>query len=303
MSHYPIPHITLRQLSVFLNVADTGSVTRAARQVHLSQPACSMALQDLEKQVGIPLFDRHGNRLSLNDRGRMLLPLAQEILSRTVAVQHLFEGPTGELQGDLKLGASSTIGNYLIPLVMGDFIDEHENVHLTLEVNNTRDIIRHIREFRIDCGFIEGVCTEPDIQKINWRTDKLAIITSPKHPLASAASVSADDLKSCRWILREKGSGTRNIFENATFGVLNNIDIFMELGQSEAIKRAVIADMGISCLSVLAIESELQRGELVTIDTPYLDFSRTLTMIVHEEKYISPLLKTFLDFCSKPETC
>ena len=289
-------NITLRQLAAFAAVASTGSVTQAADQLCISQPAASMSLAELEKQLNGKLFDRLGNKLVLNDRGRLLWPKAIEVLARVIEIESLFSGADMDNQGLLKLSSSSTIGNYLLPQLMGKFVAQFPRVNLSLDVGNTDQVIDHIANFQADIGFIEGVCHHTHVHAEVWLQDRLAIFTAPDHPLAKKAEITVEDLTKARWILRELGSGTRNVFERAVEESLTNLNVYLEIGHSEAIKRAVAAGLGISCLSILVVEDAIKRGELVEIKVPFLQLQRPLYLLRHKEKYQSDLLKTFSDF-------
>ena len=289
--------LTLRQLEVFVAIARHGNVTRAAGEVFLSQSAASMALAETERQLGGKLFDRQGKRLLVNERGRALLHRAQEVLARVQEIEELFGTREGRLAGVLKIGASSTVGNYLIPRIFGNFVHAHPEARLTLDVGNTERVVNAVKGFHVDLGFIEGFCHDQAIETIPWRRDQLVVFASPQHPLARRREVTAADLASVNWILRERGSGTREVFETAIAGKLADLNLFLELGHTEAIKEAVEAGLGISCLSRLAIARALQLGVLVQLPTPFLDLERRLSILLHKEKYRTEVLQAFLAFC------
>jgi DNA-binding transcriptional LysR family regulator len=174
--------MTLRQLAVFVAVAQEGTVTKASDAVKLTQSAASMALADLEDGLGAPLFDRLGKRLQLNDLGRFLLPQALEILGRCEAFEQVAKG---ELQSiDLRLGATLTISDYLMPDLMAGFLQLQPQAHLQLQVGNTRQMIEAVNQFQLDLALIEGSCHIPQLQCIHWRDDELAVCCAPSHPLA-----------------------------------------------------------------------------------------------------------------------
>lgn len=291
--------ITLRQLEIFIAVARNGSVTRAAEEICISQSAVSMALSELEKQLNEKLFDRQDNKLYVNASGRTLLPMAQDVRARVLEIEDRFKSTMEGVSGDLRVGASSTIGNYLIPQIIGAFVSEYPDIRLALEVGNTEETVHQLLDFQIDAGFIEGSCRHRDIEAIAWRPDTLKVVASPHYPLATQAQPTPADLAHERWILREPGSGTREVFETAAAGVLDGMNIFLELGQTEAIKRAVEAGLGIGCLSALAVARELKSGELVEIPTPYLDLRRQFYLLLHKQKYQSRVLQAFLGFCQR----
>lgn len=289
--------ITLRQLEIFSATAGSGNLTRAAEHIGLSQSAASMALAELERQFSEPVFDRVGKRLVLNERGRALLPLAQEVLARVREIGDRF-GATGDsLAGELRIGASSTVGNYLIPRLLGELVQAHPELKLTLDVVNTGQVIAGMAVFRYDVGFIEGPCRHPELEVIPWRADALAVFAAAGHPLVGRRPVTAADLRAAPWILREPGSGSREVFEQAVVDRLGPLQVFLELGHSEAIKQAVEAGLGLGCLSVLTLERSLQAGALAILPTPFLDLSRTLSILVHRRKYRTSVLRAFLAFC------
>jgi DNA-binding transcriptional LysR family regulator len=251
--------MTLRQLAVFVAVAQEGTVTKASDAVKLTQSAASMALADLEDGLGAPLFDRLGKRLQLNDLGRFLLPQALEILGRCDAFE---QAAKGELQSiDLRLGATLTISDYLMPDLMADFLQVQPQAHLQLQVGNTRQMIEAVNQFQLDLALIEGSCHLPQLQCIHWRDDELAVCCSPNHPLAQLGRpLTPADFESVgiQWILREEGSGTREVFDNAILKDLPDANIRLTLGHNEAILKIVAGGIGMSCISKLAIEPLLE---------------------------------------------
>ncbi len=284
--------ITLRQLEVFVAVAKNENMSQAAEVLHLSQSACSMALSALENQLNDLLFDRHGKRLVLNERGRILLPKAYNIIAQATELQDLMT-PDKErfLAGHLIVGASSTIGNYLLPELIGNFVTDYPKVKISLQVANTEQTIRKLLQFDIDVGIIEGRCNAQEIKVTPWRKDGLIVISSPQTTLYKKAKVTLNDLRNAKWILREVGSGTRERFEEAMGGPVSP---FLELGHTEAIKQAVRAGLGMSCLSKVTVSDALKRGELVELKTPFLKLTRDFYILLHKKKYQTAILSTFI---------
>ncbi len=289
--------ISLRQLEIFAAVTRHVTVTRAASELGLSQSAVSMTLAELEKQLGERLFDRLGKKLLLNERGRSLLPRVEEILCRVDEIGHLFAQSDGGLEGQLKVGTSSTVGNYLLPRMIGNFAANYPAIRILLEVGNTAQVIQALLRFDIDLGIIEGYCHDAAVETILWRRDRLAVFAGKDHPLACRKKVTAADLAEAGWILRERGSGTREVFEAAVAGKIDRISVLLELGHTEAIKQAVAAGLGISCLSVLALEQSLAAGTVVELETPFLNLERFFSILMHKEKYRTAVLRQFLEFC------
>ncbi|MGH8191712.1 MAG: LysR substrate-binding domain-containing protein [Rhodanobacteraceae bacterium] len=291
--------ISPRQLEVFTAIAATGSVRGAADAVHLSQPAVSMALGELERQLGAPLFDRVGRRLSLNEHGMAVLPRAQEVLERLQELARAATGVSAPLSGELRVGASNTVGNYLVGDLLGGFVRAHPGVALQLAIANTEQIVADVRRFALDVGCVEGVAPHADIDTLPWRQDRLVVCVNPEHPLARRRRLAARDFRNLRWILRERGSATRALAERA-LSSLPPPEGVLELGQSEAIKQAVIAGLGVACLPEVAITDAVSAGRLRALHTPFLDLARRLSLVWHRERYRGPLLQAFIEMVSQP---
>lgn len=286
-------HTTLRQVEVFVATAQKGSVTQAAAAIGMTQSAASMALADFERQLGTRVFDRIGRRLALNEDGRMLYPKAVEMIERAQEMEQLFHGDGRVV--NLRLGASSTIGNYLLPRLIGQFQAQRPGSQLGLDVGNTQKVINAVLNFEIDVGFVEGPCMHAEIEAIPWREDALAVCVRPDDPLARPGGASVESLRQAAWILRERGSGTREVVEQLLTSQLGGIRLAMELGGTEAIKRAVEAGIGISCLSRTALAGAIERGNLVELDTPFLKLTRTLHILLHKQKYRTAGIQALLD--------
>lgn len=286
-------HITLRQLEVFTEVLKCGSTTQASSALSLSQSAVSAALSDLETQLSVRLFDRVGKRLVVNEHGRLLYPKAMALLEQAGEIEHLFQSEAGAL----RIAASSTIGNYILPKMIAGYRRDFPAVPLELNVGNSRDVINAVADFRVDLGLIEGPCHMPDLLTQTWQQDELVVFAAPGHPLLQAP-VTLDALAQAPWILREAGSGTREVVEHILLSHLSHFDLVMELGNSEAIKHAVRYGIGISCLSRRVIEEQLQTGVLVEVPVPLPRLNRALYLIHHRQKHMSKALERFLSYCS-----
>jgi DNA-binding transcriptional LysR family regulator len=284
--------ITFKQLEVFVEIAKMSNMTLAAENVFLTQSACSMALSSLENQLGNFLFDRHGKKLLLNDQGKLLFPKASGIISQMQELEDLLMSKrTGMLSGKLRVGASSTIGNYLLPTFVGKFITKNSEVKIGVEIGNTEQIIQQVLKFTVDIGMIEGDCFSEDIQVTPWKKDELIIVASPAYALAKKRKISLSDIQHEKWIMRELGSGTREQFEKA---VEFKVRPFLELGNTEAIKQAVILNLGVSCLSKSAVADALKSERLVELSTP-LKLTRDFNIIMHKDKYKTELLSEFIN--------
>lgn len=287
--------ITLRQLEIFEKVAMTEHVTKASEKLFLSQSAVSMAISELEQETGGPLFERRGRRLILNERGRKLLPQARDILRRVNSVIEMMKESVEDPIGMLKVGASTTIANYLLPALIGKFSKLYPRAEIHLYVGNTQQIEQGVENGDRDLGLIEGPSHLSTLDCLPWREDELVVIAGRDHPWAETAKATVQMLAPAYWVIREKGSGTREIFEAAMAQKVKSFKIGLELGHTEAIKKAVEAGLGVSCLSRLAVQRELDYNWLVEITTP-LELQRSLSILVHHDKYRTKLLRSFIDF-------
>lgn len=287
--------LTLRQLEIFTAVARLQSVSRAAERLALSQSATSAALTELERQFDVQLFDRVGKRVRLNDFGAQLLPRATELLDRARELEAQLQAK--DAPGELRVGATLTIGNHLGILIVSDFMQRYPGSKVTLEVQNTANIIAQVAGFDLDLGLVEGRCQHPDIDAIPWGDDALDVFAAPHHPLAKKRRLTATDLAAADWILREPGSGTRETFDLAVAGVLPSVKVKLELSHSEAIKRAVESGLGIGCISRLALREDFRRGSLVRLNAPFLKMERQFLILLHKQKYRTSTARQFIELC------
>ncbi|MGC1549329.1 MAG: LysR family transcriptional regulator [Rhodanobacter sp.] len=286
-------NISPRQLEVFVQIALHGSVRAAAERLHLTQPAASMALAEMERQLDAPVFARERGRLRLNARGRELLPLAQELLERYAEFGRRGTGGGAVLSGELRIGASNTVGNYRVGELLGDFVRAHSQVAVRLRVANTDAITAAMLDHSLDVGCVEGPVTHPLLEVRPWRDDSLVVCAPPDHPLARKRGLKPDDFAGARWVVREPGSATRTTSERI-LAQLPPGQTVLELDQIEAIKQAVAAGLGIACLPEVAVTDALATGRLKALKTPFLDLERKLSLLLHREKYRGAVLEAFL---------
>ena len=289
-------HITLRQLEVFAEVLKSGSTTQASVMLALSQSAVSAALTDLEGQLGVQLFDRVGKRLVVNEHGRLLYPRALALLEQTTEIEQLFR----EDNGAIRVYASSTIGNYIFPAMIARYRWDFPDLPLELSVGNSQDVINAVLDFRVDIGLIEGQCHSTEIISEPWLEDELVVFAAPSSPLTKGP-VTLEQLAASPWILRERGSGTRELVDYLLLSHLPRFQMAMELGNSEAIKHAVRHGLGISCLSRRVIAEQLQAGTLSEVPVPLPRLVRTLWRVHHRQKHISNAITRFLHYSDQVE--
>lgn len=288
--------ITLRQLEIFLAVARTEHVTEAAKELHLSQSAVSAALAELTEQLGGPLFDREGRRIVRNARGQRLQEEAADLLQRAHDLQRSLRGDR-EVRGRLRIGASSTIGMYLLPEQIARFAAANDGVDVDLEIGNSATIEDKLVARALDLGFIEGPSQRAELVAVPWRVDELAVFVRKGDPLAKRRRrLAVGDLAALRWVSREAGSGTRAVFEAALRAHEQQVAPAVTMGHSEAVKAAVRAGLGVGCLSTLAIRAELASGAFVRLRIDGLDLTRRLWRLSRRQGYQSALQRAFASF-------
>ncbi|MCF8057556.1 MAG: LysR family transcriptional regulator [Desulfocapsa sp.] len=290
--------VTIRQLEIFNAVVESGQVTKAAQKLFITQSAVSLALNGMENQLGGALFDRSGRCLELNDRGRYFLPLSRDILDKLEDLDSLMNEKEGQFAGVLRLVASSTIGNYVLPYLITSFKSMHPDVHFNMLVCNTKEAEKLIIDRVVDLGFVEGKVNNEQVSVTDWFQDELVLFSgSTGERGAERVCDVTKDLKKYKWVMREAGSGTAQIFKSKLGKHVTDLNVVMELGHSEAIKKAVKAEAGIGCLSNLAVCRAISRGWLHQIPLKGVDMKRQLTIIQHKNKTKTHLMSEFLDFC------
>ncbi len=301
--------LTLRQLLIFTAVADTGSTTAAGERVALSQSATSGALNELENLLGAQLFDRIGKRLLLNDNGRALLPQARSLLDGAQEIESQFGlGSTGAatapLVTRLRVGASTTIGNYVLPALIAGYSRTWPGAAVDVVIGNTRDIAAAVTRLEVDIGLIEGPCHEAELRVTPWLQDELVIVAAPTHALVQEgvqARVPLKALRQARWLLREPGSGTREAVEHVLLPHLHHLDGDMQPGSTEAIKQATAEGLGLACLSLCAVQDLVTLGRLVVLRTTLPRLTRRFYLVHHQKKRLSGNLQRLVAHCERLE--
>lgn len=287
--------ISLKQLKVFIAITQHDTLTAASEALFLSKAAVSMALSELEKQIGHSLFDRVNNRLILNQEGQKLLPLADEIIERAQGIEQLFDNNQA-LSGQLRIGASDTIGNQIAPYLLSDFRRETSHLSQSLFISNSALICEKLVDYELDLALIEGKTLHPQLISTQFSDDEMCVVCAPDHTLARQSNVTVGELENSDWILREPGSGSREFFLRVIAPRIEQWQESFQLNTTEALINSVSAGLGLGCLSKLAAEPALHDGRVVELKLP-LDMKRRFWLLVHKEKYQSPLLKAFIEYC------
>jgi DNA-binding transcriptional LysR family regulator len=286
--------MNLRHLAVFHGIARAGSVNAAARLLHTSQPAVSRELRALEDRLGMPLFHRLPRGMQLTDAGRVLMGFAERIFGLEQAAEHAMREIADVESGELVIGASNTIGMYLLPPLVASFHSSHPGIAISLEIGNTQEIVKGVLDSRFALGFVEGRVTEESIETTEFRRDRIAAVVAPTHPLARVNSPTAKALASTPSILREPGSGTREIVERAFARHRLRLQCGLQIGSSEALKRAALEGGAVGWISELCVTEEVRSGRLVSLRTPRLSLDRSLYHFRLRGRHLSRSAEAFL---------
>lgn len=287
-----------RRLQVFHAVARNLSFTKAAEALFMTQPAVTFQIKQMEEQFNVRLFDRGHGRISLTPAGEMVFEYAEKILALTDEMETRLAEQTGEMRGALLVGASTTIAEFLLPRVLGEFNSRYPNVRARLIVGNSEVIENRVAEHTLDVGLIETLPRTSGLAVEACCDDELQVICSPGHPLARMAAVAPRGLKDYEFISREPGSGTREVTDAYFRGAgvaPEGLKTLMELGSPESLKGVVATGLGFAIVSRTVCDKEVQLGTLVAVPlNPPL--RRSFNLIHPGDRFRSRLVSTFIDF-------
>lgn len=280
-------------LKAFLAVAKDGSFSKAAKNLYLTQPAISKQIQALEESFGARLFDRSGKTILLTEAGQILRDHANIAFQTLEDARETINQLRGLQRGHLRIGAASTIGTYMLPHPLGEMKLQFPGIEITLIITNKARVIQHVLNHDVELGFV-GPPVEPvELKREEYLLDELVLIMSPTHRLAGREFVAVKDLAEEVFVLREHGSGTREIMEEELGRKKVSLKKSMELGSTEAIKQAVAANLGVSIVSKFAITLEILQGRLTTAPLPELNLRRQLYLIQHKGRILSPAAQQY----------
>jgi len=261
--------MNISQLRTFVTVIDAGSFSEAARQMGISQPAVTMQVQALEADAGATLLDRRYRRIDLTEAGRVLLPYARKVIAELETAREQIAALSGAITGRLVIAASTTPGVYVVPRLLGPFLAENPEVGVTITVHDTAEVVEAVESGRANFGVTGAIVKGAKVSFEAVGTDELVVICAPTSPFAGRTAVPLADLADADWVMRESGSGTRQVSER--FLAENGLDpaelrIAVELGTGEAIVSAVEGGLGVAMLSAHVAEKALELGSVVRID-------------------------------------
>jgi len=288
------------RLKTFLAVAASGSFSAAARERFVTQPAVTQQIKKLETIYRVPLFVRHERGVQLTPAGQMLYEYAARMAEIEEQADEAMAALHESLRGTLRVGATLTLGEYVVPPIIGRFKAEHPEIEILLEVENTTRVVEHVAAGRYHCGLIEGPYHNVLIRSEKLADDELAVVCGREHPLATAESLTLEDVARAAWVLREPESGTRRVFEDAVASAglePTELRIVMQLGSTQAVKGLVLGGAGLTVLSPWTVKDELSSGLLKRLDVPGLDLHRSFNFAFVRGGRLPLITRRFVRFC------
>ncbi len=297
-----------RRLQVFHTVAKVMSFTKAAETLHMTQPAVTFQVKQLEDFFNTRLFDRTHNKITLTDAGKVVYDYSDQILELYERMNSDVREMTGEVTGTLVIGASTTIAEYMLPSLLGAFKKQYDDVNIRLQVGNTDAIVSMVENNMIDLGLVEAPVHNKNLEVDVCRIDEMQLICPKTHPLAKRDKVTVEDFRKYGYITREEGSGSRTVIDSYIREqglTYSDLKVVMELGSPEAIKMAVESDVGIAIVSRSTLAKELKLDTLVAIplDPPILrPFSHVRQKHKFRHRAVGELLEFAVDYCRERAT-
>ncbi len=291
--------INLHELNVFVEAALAQNFSVAARRLYLSQPAVSLHIGNLEKQLGLELFHRNGRTIQLSDAGRVLLPLAQEALRHGKRIEETMSSLRGVMIGELAIASSTTVGKYILPRVVGEFRRCYPQVRVSITVSSRRSAIDGLLAGRAQLAVVSARLNHAELEYHGFARDDIILIVAPDHPWADGRTIAAEDLLKQPFVGRETTAGAYEVLAAglATQGVdIEQLQTVITLANAEAIEMSVEAGIGVAFVSKLAAASGLALGRVVEVPVGGLDLTREIYLVRHQRRASTPLLQAFWDF-------
>lgn len=293
---------SLRQMQVFHSVAEHQSVSEAAKTLNMSQSAASMALAQLETMLGKPLFHRNGRNMQLSHWGLWLRPQAHQLLANCHTIEQGMED-LDLVSGLVSFGASQTPARYLLPALICRLDQDFPHLQVTLGVENTEHIVAGLLEYRYDIGLIEGHCDDERLIVQSLCEDELVIVCSKRHPFASKERVTMNQLAMTNWVLRERGAGTRDIFDTTIHEHIQQVKVHREFDQAGVILEMVAQGQYLTCLSRRSVNHASCLDQLTILPIPELKMVRNLSFVWRRQELESPsrsvIIKTAISLFGK----
>ncbi|SHJ52567.1 LysR family transcriptional regulator [Parasporobacterium paucivorans] len=287
--------MTIRHFKIFVSVCEAMNMTMAAESLYMSQSAVSQAVAELEKHYDVRLFERLSRKLYLTQAGEKLLMYAQHMVRMNADIEK--DMKSLHETGLIRLGASVTVGATVLPALVSTFRQANPSVDIEAYEDNTKQIQKRLLMDKTDIGIVEGEITSQDILSTPFMNDELVLICSNNHRFADLSVISPDEVEKEDFILREHGSGTRKTFEDVMTAHQLSWKVTWICNNTDTIKAAVIAGLGISVISKRAVEKEMESGALIVKPIEGVRFFRTFKIAYHKNKYITAQMKKIIDLC------
>lgn len=288
--------MNFRKLEIFYETALCLNMTKVAKKMYISQPSISQSIHELEEEVGAKLFDRIGKKLYLTNEGSLFLNYTRRILNLYEEGINALSEYNNNSKGKITIGASTTIGIYILPEIIKAFSEKYPDIEISIIIENTANIKSLILENKVDFAYVEGEIKSEEINKEKIWEDELVFICGNNHKWNNVDKIKSEDLSREKLIMREYGSGSREIIEYYLKSKKIDYNIFLELGNTEAIKRTVAANLGIGCISEKCIEENIKQGNLNCFRLEERKIKRDLLLITHKDKFISNNMNEFISF-------
>lgn len=286
-------------LIVFVKVVEKKNFSKAAEELHMTQPAVSQYIQALEGRIGTRILERSNKYVRLNKAGEIVYHHAKEIIDKYDRMQSLVDDLMHTASGELSIGASYTFGEYILPHTIAQLQKYYPLIKPTITISNTRDIAGLVANNQLDVGIVEGDFKQGNLRIHSFADDLMFIIISPADPLANQNRINIEDLQEKTWIIREKGSGTREATERLFSKLGFQPKHYMEFGSNQIIKESVEAGLGLSFISHMAVRKELSLGTLQTLNLDGSQITRKFTSVIQDTPYHTKAVDVFLDILHK----
>ncbi len=289
-------------LRVLVEVVERGNFSRAAKSLYMTQPAVSQYIKNLERDMGVQVLDRSNKSVQLTKEGRIVYEHAKEMIGHFETMHHLLHDLEHEPKGELAIGASYTFGEYVLPRVIAQLLREYPDIQPNITIGNTQDIAEQVADMKLDIGIVEGDVDDAQIQVESFAADRMCIVASHDHPLIQNERITASQLGEETWIIREKGSGTREATEKLFEKMEIDPPHRMEFGSTQIIKESVEAGLGVTLLSLWTIRKELSMNTLATIEVEQGNVDRDFSILLKNKPMhtkstlvLKDLLERFVD--------
>jgi DNA-binding transcriptional LysR family regulator len=290
--------MNITQLNSFYVLAQKGSYSQTAEALYITQPAVSVHIKALEEYFGVILFEKINKKFVLTEAGHTLYQYTEKIFKLINETEKTLKEFNLVERGSIHLGASSNIGIYMLPSILGEFKAKFPKIHIDVSIGTTRVIEQKILNYEVDVGVVEAQIKSSEMFLEHWRNERLVLITSPKHPWAALKKVTPDQVREGQFIVGESGSGTGYVISKKLPSLAADFNEFLRLGSTEAVKRAVEENLGVSIVGESTVSREIEMGILSLVEIAGVELFKELTIVFRKEKLLTPVHKEFIKFIS-----